>query len=198
MPRSRSYGLAVSRWCWTWVDGLRKSLVDPNTSPDGPPSAWPVSTEVLFSRTSRLDLLHSGRSWHRPVPSYACNGAKRIAERLVDQSPLPTGDLIPCVGAPTSLGPKGSMYHHIMHQSIVPRSHVLQSCATLQGIRADLQSGQTLNNRPFVEAGQSHSIAFPAVWRISLVGRQTFYGFQVQVQNAAIYVRTQLDEWPAA
>ncbi|CAE7865160.1 MGLL [Symbiodinium necroappetens] len=60
-------------------------------------------------------------------------------------SPLPTGDLIPCVGAPTS------------------------------------ESELTYNRAKLSTTGR--------------LLRQTFYGFQVQVQNAAIYVRTQLDEW---
>ena len=83
--------------------------------------------------------------------------------------------------------------------SIYP-DRMLCTCVTLQGIRADLQSGEALNNRPFAEAGQSRSMAFDArfVTIVCLLARQTFYGFQVQVQNAAIYVRTQLDEWPAA
>ncbi|CAJ1337836.1 unnamed protein product, partial [Effrenium voratum] len=60
-------------------------------------------------------------------------------------SPLPAGELIPCVGAPTSVN-------------------------ELTYNRAKLSTtGRLL--------------------------RGTFYGFRVQVVNAAVYVRTQLDEW---
>ena len=45
--------------------------------------------------------------------------------------------------------------------SIYP-DRMLCTCVTLQGIRADLQSGEALNNRPFAEAGQSRSMAFDA------------------------------------
>eukprot|EP00913_Durusdinium_trenchii_P012446 g11684.t1 len=60
-------------------------------------------------------------------------------------SPLPTGELIPCIGAPTSV------------------------------------NELTFNRAKLSTTGR--------------LLRQTFYGFQVTVVNAASYVRTQLDDW---